>query len=398
MDLTRLLGLAGVAWTLAACGGGSSSLGVRDAGSTSETSTGDAGSFDGGLDALDGGSSEGDAAAYDDADAGASDANAGSSWSIDDPGPGGFEFVTPPFDVPAGTETERCYFIQVPDLNDGGEAWFDRVAMAMNPGGLELNVLRVKTELNLYGNPGDVVVDGECFRQGNWSDWPVVVNSQQSRADKPVVDWSLPAGAGIAFAPHELLVVQVHYVNDGSRTTPNRGQAGVAFYRSASTNLGRMGVIHATRQNLHVCESGTPAAYAGQCSFATPGATIVAANGLSGPRGQSVDLYAWDVDSGGSPTGAPFYASTAWDAPPMATTLAIPVAAGAGFQWTCSYAWSAPASPHACSDVDAVDRFDGGDCCYDYGLHVGTAERCDAYVYYYPTVTADAGSVSIQCF
>src|SRR5262249_7365215 len=128
MHLTRFLGLAGVAWALASCGNGASSMGGGDADGASETGGGDAGSFDGGVDAQDGGSSEGDAAAYADADAtasDASDASAGGSWSLDDPGPGGFEFVTPPFDVPAGTETERCYFVQVPDLNDGGEVWFD---------------------------------------------------------------------------------------------------------------------------------------------------------------------------------------------------------------------------------------------------------------------------------
>ena len=131
----------------------------------------------------------------------------------------GFQLKVDPYDVPKSTETQRCYFFEV---NSDSPVFVHKFEVAQNPGTHHMNIFRVKTIKGLYGSPGDSVIDGECWKSANWSDWPLVVNSQESNQDKPNPDnpakqgymsWTMPDGVAMRFEPHELIMLMSHYVN-----------------------------------------------------------------------------------------------------------------------------------------------------------------------------------------
>lgn len=280
----------------------------------------------------------------------------------------GWQFKTGPFSVAAGEEKQICYFVSVPAEAD---AFVNRIVLAQQPGSHHLNVFRVKTVKNLGGQNGDVVDGGECWKSANWSDWPIVVNSQQSEPGKNVVDWSLPEGVAQKFVPGELLMIQSHYVNATTQVTPGVGEAVINFHKmDASKVTAELGTVFATNQNVKVCPGETDRSYTATCRFAKSPVTIVAANGHFHSRGRAFTIAPYD-DQGN--VGASFYTSHSWDDPPFETNVAVPIPAQGGISWTCDFA--APAA--SCGDP-------ANQCCFTFGGHVETQEHCNAFVYYYP--------------
>jgi hypothetical protein len=310
-------------------------------------------------------------------------------WTLEDPGPGGFNFETDIFDVAPGEEVQRCYFIEVPDIAAGGDIWFSRVKTAINPGSHHMNVFRVKTIVALDGAPGTMIENGECFKSVNWADWPLVANSQNSQINDPYTDWQLPANVAHKFTAHEKLMVQVHYVNAGTQETPFRAKAGINFYKSPDAAPMELGTLFATQQSIRICQSDPQPSYSGACSFGltSSGVKIIAANGHFHSRGKQFSMFSWDGVSTSEPAVTDrFYQSAAWDEPEMATGMDIAAPAGGGVWWTCDYQWSAPAEPLTCADINAKDPEMANDCCYIFGGKVETSEHCNAFVYYYPKV------------
>ena len=123
-------------------------------------------------------------------------------WVLEDlKGGSGFSLRVPHFEVPAGHESQNCYFVKVPDINGNGQdVWIDRVLTAINPGSHHVNVFRVKTIIGLdpaAGTPatlGDysaTVVEGAddyqhspCWASANWADWPLIANSQHASIEE----------------------------------------------------------------------------------------------------------------------------------------------------------------------------------------------------------------------
>lgn len=298
----------------------------------------------------------------------------------------GVTFHVPPFEVPPGVEVQDCFFVEMPDINQGRDIWVDRFAMAQRSGSHHMNVFRVNTIVNLKGEPGDVVRGGECRISTNWADWPLVVNSQESNADTPVVDWTLPAGVAQRFHPGELLMIQSHYVNADLQKTPSGGEVRVNFYKSRVENPIEMGTLFGTQQSIRICQSTPEVSYDGACSFPT-GAQIhiAAANGHFHSRGTSLQMYTWDgltLDHPGDERM--FYESRDWNEPPMSTSIDAVVPPGGGVWWTCNYEWRPPAA--GCDVVDERDDLQAGDCCYTFGNSAENAEHCNVFVYYWPKI------------
>jgi hypothetical protein len=294
-------------------------------------------------------------------------AGCGHDVTLDPPPSGqGFQLTSGTFEVPKTTETQRCYFVSVPGSADQ-EVWVTRYQLAQNQGTHHVNIFRVNTVHNLSGKPGDVVVDGECWKSSNWSDWPLVVNSQD---DQQSVDWSLPSGVGARFHGGELLMLQVHYVNATTQQTPRQGKVLVNFWTAKDAPPNELGTLFATNQNIKVCPGETNRSFESRCTFASQGATVVAANGHFHSRGR--DFTIAPVDATGN-VGATFYESTNWAEPPMARGLAVALPAGGGIDYRCTY----DADPSACGDP-------ANNCCFTFGPHVETNEHCNAFVYYYP--------------
>jgi hypothetical protein len=283
----------------------------------------------------------------------------------------GFQLNVPHFEVAAGTEVQSCYFFAVPGT-PGQDVWINRFVLAANAGTHHMNVFRVKTIVGLSGNPGDVVVSqngvGPCFKSSNWADWPLVVNSQDGGQH---VDWNLPDGVGSRFTAGELLMLQIHFVNATTQTSPAGGRGAANFYYMPAPPTFELGTIFATNQNIRVCP-GKTAEYETHCKTPMSNATIIAANGHFHSRGTKFTMNVVDAN-GTDMLPAPFYTSTSWNEPPMARGLDIKIPDGGGVSWTCDFA----ADASSCGNP--ADQ-----CCFTFGGKVDTQEHCNAFVYYYP--------------
>ena len=293
-----------------------------------------------------------------------------------------FRSRIPAFDIPSGTEEQDCYFVQVPP-GGADPVWIDRIRVGVNPGSHHFNVFRVKTILNLDGMPGDVVKNGECFKSGNWADWPLVVNTQLSNPSDPYYEFDLPAGVDHKFMPGEKLMLQTHYVNATTQDTPTKGKVDINFYKSADAAPIELGTLFATQQSIRVCQSNPAPTYFGTCSFGPGSVHIAAANAHFHSRGKQFDIFTWDGTSTTTPPVTDrFYQSTSWNDPPMVTGLDVQPPANGGVWWTCSYQWSPP--PDGCDALNAADPQHANDCCYTFGPKVERNEHCNIFVYYWP--------------
>lgn len=325
----------------------------------------------------------------------------------------GFSVTIPPYDVAAGHESQRCYFIQVPDLNRGGDVWISRVLSAKNPGSHHLNVFRVRTLVNLrpedgapvqLGKLAGTLVDGgdeftfsgvagrphPCWDSANWADWPLTSNSQDSNAEKPYTDWVLPENVGIRLVPNEWLMIQSHYVNASEQRTTFGARIGINFYRSRGFEEPmELGTLFATQQSIRICQSQPKPVFSGTCSFpAGSHVTITAANGHFHKRGSRFSMFAWDGLSDTRPAPpAMFYESRQWNDPPMATGIELPVRDGGGIWWDCAYQWSQP--EFGCDEVNGKDPLHQNDCCYTFGGNTDVGEHCNVFLYYYPKTNTD---------
>lgn len=326
-------------------------------------------------------------------------------WILEDLTPGqGLSIRTPEFDVAQGTEIQDCYFFDVPGT--GSDLMVDRITLALNTGSHHMNVFRVKTikaldpakgePIDLGGVQGTVVrgaTDVECWKSGNWSDWPLVTNSQQSSAEEQVLDWHLPADVATRLGAGEKLMLQVHYVNATDQVTPFAGRAGVNFYRSTDGDTQELGTLFATQQSIRVCRSNPKPTYSGTCAMPAGQHTVVAANGHFHSRGRRFQIWGWDGVSTTRPSDAArFYDSTDWAEPDMKLDLDTTLPDPGGIWWSCDYQWSEPAE--GCAAVDERDPQHANDCCYTFGPKVETSEHCNVFLYYYPKITTG----DVTCF
>ena len=166
----------------------------------------------------------------------------GNDVLLDPPASGqGFQLNVPKFEVAAGDEVQSCYFFAVPGAA-GQDVWVNHFKLAANTGTHHMNIFRVKTVVDLGGQPGDVVVSkngtGPCFKSSNWADWPLVANTQDGGQ---TVDWTLPDGVGQKFSGGELLMLQIHFVNATTQMTPEGGRGAANFYTLPSAPAMEMG-------------------------------------------------------------------------------------------------------------------------------------------------------------
>lgn len=330
-----------------------------------------------------------------------------SPWVLEDlQGGQGFSLRVPEFEVPAGHESQNCYFVKVPDINHNGQdIWIDRVLSAINPGSHHVNVFRVKTIIALdpaAGTPttlgdypatvvegGDDYKNNPCWGSANWADWPLIANSQQATVTELKTDWKLPQNVAIRLTPGEMLMVQTHYVNSTDQPTLYGARVGINFYqRQDPATPVEMGSLFATQQNIRICASNPNVTFSGTCRF--PGSvTVAAANGHFHKRGKEFRIYSWNGTSVDHPAdGTKFYESDNWNDPPMATNLDVPEPANSGVWWDCEYQWQPP-SQFSCDDVNAKDPLHANDCCYTFGGITDVGEHCNVFMYYYPKVESD---------
>jgi len=104
--------------------------------------------------------------------------------------------MTDAFTVPAGEELQVCYFFKVSTLLQANgmdptqPLELHRVQVVQKAGSHHMNLFRVRTIANLDPANGSPQVGingvGQCFVSSNWSDWPLVANTQIGGDE----DWS----------------------------------------------------------------------------------------------------------------------------------------------------------------------------------------------------------------
>lgn len=308
----------------------------------------------------------------------------------------GFQFKTELFSVGPGEEIQDCYFFKVRDLARAGGLPEDepvnlhRIQMVQREGSHHMNLFRVRTIEGLDPAKGAIQRAkngvGECFKSSNWSDWPLVANTQTDGE----IDWTFPDGVANVFQPDEWIMLQTHYVNASSQKTPEGGEVAVNFFTIPKEQVKHeMGTLFATKQSIRVCRSNPTPEFTGTCQFkSSQPVHVIGANGHFHGRGKAFQMYSWDGTSIGTPAdSARFYRSESWDEPPMLRSpeLDVTVPAGGGVFYSCSYQWRPPAEEiGGCAGLDAADRSASKDCCYTFGPVVERSEHCNAFVYYWP--------------
>lgn len=294
-----------------------------------------------------------------------------SEVTLPDPGPNGWQWTTGLFEVEQGAEVQDCYFFEVPFDHP---VFVNRITAIQNDGSHHMNVFRLRTIKALDGNPGDVVKGGECWKSGNWADWPLVANNQ---SDGKLEDWSMPDGVAMRFEAREKLMLQTHYVNASTQETPADGKVVINFEGIEEAQVqAEMGTLFATNQNIRICPGEQKKTFESTCKIAADGPVkINAANGHFHSRGDRFSMSPWDELAG---KGTEFYQSLDWDDPPLVKDLAVDVSQNGGVTWTCEFS----AAPDECGDP-------ADDCCFTFGGHVEYQEHCNAFVYYWPRGKTD---------
>jgi hypothetical protein len=287
----------------------------------------------------------------------------------------GWQLSIPAFSLDPAQELQQCFFFEVPYDQP---VYVSHIAIAQTTGTHHMNIFRVRTVAGLNGAHGDVVVDGECWKPTNWFDWPLVVNSQ----NEGNVELDLPEGVAHRFDPHEKIMLQTHYVNATTQTTPSVGKVLVNFDRiDKSAVTAELGTAFATNQNLRVCPGQSGVSFETTCRFAgDKPVTIFGANGHFHSRGRLFTMSVFHPLEGAS---EPFYESSSWNEPLFAKHLGLEVPARGGVSYRCEFA----AAPSECGNPD-----DG--CCFTFGGKVEFQEHCNAFVYYYPR----RDDTDVNCF
>jgi hypothetical protein len=277
----------------------------------------------------------------------------------------GWQLSIAPFSLERGQELQQCYFFEVPYDEP---VYVHQVAIAQTTGTHHMNIFRVRSIGGLDGVHGDHIVDGECWKAPNWSDWPLVVNSQ----NQGNVELTLPEGVAHRFEPREKIMLQTHYVNATTQKTYGVGKVLVNFHRIAKNDVAaELGTAFATNQDLRVCPGQTGVTFETTCRFASQDpVTIFGVNGHFHSRGKRFTMAVFDPVHG---SGTPFYENTSWDEPLFARNLALTIPPRGGISYACEFA----AQPNDCGDP-------ADSCCFTFGGKVEQQEHCNAFIYYYP--------------
>ena len=254
----------------------------------------------------------------------------------------------------------------------------NHITIAQTTGTHHMNVFRVKT-VKLLDPAMGPVVDGECWKPTNWSDWPLVINSQNEGKNEVL----LPEGVAHRFEPGERLMLQTHYVNASTQKTPGVGKVFINFERIAESAMtAELGTAFATNQNIRICPGDVGRTFETTCRFAANGpVTIFGANGHFHSRGRRFTMSVFDANpEAGAP--APFYDNTQWDEPLFEKNIGVTVPDQGGIRYTCEFS----VGPNDCGNPD-------DQCCFTFGGKVEFQEHCNAFVYYYPRNNTD-----VNCF
>jgi hypothetical protein len=119
--------------------------------------------------------------------------------------------------IKLGEEKQLCHRLRIPRRQ---ETEVNRIEMLVKGGSHHVHLYRP------YGGPPDWPTH-DCPYAVDFNKWQLV-SATQNKA----LDWKLHPGVGILFAPPEPVLIQTHFVNATTQTTPFKGKVAFDLYRS----------------------------------------------------------------------------------------------------------------------------------------------------------------------
>lgn len=164
--------------------------------------------------------------------------------SLDDvqlapPPPGqGVQISVPPFEVKAGQEIQRNYYLTLPSDED---IYVTKIEFKYNEGSHHCNVFWTDSVRKADGTYDDT------FLSVNYEIWNMFAASQKEN-----FSWELPPGIAIKLKARSQLLIQTHYVNGGSQLTPNgRGKVLINLWTTPKDSVKNLvGLIFASNTRI----------------------------------------------------------------------------------------------------------------------------------------------------
>lgn len=275
------------------------------------------------------------------------------------------------FDVPPGTEQQRCWRFRLPSATDMEVV---RYEVAYNSGSHHMNLFRVlpSVEPSVTLEP-ETGIEGSgvpCFNAVNFAAYDLVVGSQSQ-----TLNWQLPPGIAYRLHGHTSMLLQSHFVNGATQSTVgNRAVVLVNLWtaENPATITNHLGSMFANNRSINL-PPRQMSEFTTRCVLPA-GGTFVALTGHFHSRGQQ---FAVNSSMDGVMPGAEIYRSTTWAEPPFRTLdTPVTVPANGGLFYTC-------------------DFFNPTDFPITFGPHVEFEEHCNLFAYYYPS---DPDARARYCF
>jgi hypothetical protein len=239
------------------------------------------------------------------------------------------------------TEVLQCHYFKLP--NDAA-AEIARIKVDFPEGSHHVHV---------YHAAIDVPDHVENCTNIDWTTWSLVVGVQT----KPI-DWRLPEGVTVPLAPHEQLMVQVHWLNTTSQ--PIDRTIDVSLYPT-QTSTAHLGVVFGVSKDVYMVPGQTKSV-SNFCPIPA-GVNVTAMMGHFHGRGTH---YQVDLRKSGEASGQVIYQASdeqtfefeRYDTPPIPQD-------GQGLVFECDYL-----------NTTTVD--------ITWGANTVTQEHCNMAAYYYP--------------
>ncbi len=322
---------------------------------------------------------------------------------LEPPAPGeGIQIVIDTFAVPKGTEVQGNFYFKLPitaPLNIG------RIEVATNRGTHHMNCFRTVIEQtadattqpkniiftqNGKVDTANILYQPTFYSNTVWNASDLLIEAQVDsfvwELAKMPDDSTVPASlrgkqTTVTLQPNENMVVETHFVNATSQSTPNgKGKVIINLYKTHETNLVAASMMVARRTPL-ILPPGQTTTVAKTCTF--PGATfpiwILGMTGHYHSRGKSffVDvvnlkrLPNGDIDPSGAIDSSAnvadkIYSNVTWSEPPF-TSYPVPYKLNYGqtIRYTVTYFNNTPNT-------------------ILFGPHVETEEHCNLFSWFVP--------------
>jgi hypothetical protein len=157
----------------------------------------------------------------------------------------GHQIVIPAYPVQEEGESQRNYFFK---LDNAETIWVDRLEFLSTPGIDHWNFFTWQS-----GPPPPSRENGDYddrFALVSFRDWNLRASHQTER-----LDWKLPAGVAMQFAPFQQTLSQIHFVNVGSVKSPIGGAAAINLH-TVDFDVGSppapLGALIAQNRNIRI--------------------------------------------------------------------------------------------------------------------------------------------------